>query len=136
MTQISVDCRTGSRGFSSAGFLSAMFPACSGEKNALTRIQACVRELKAWLNHNRLHLNDNKTEVLVITTPSCANKHCVTDMIVGDSIIQPTAVARNIGVMFDNELSLNSQVSKLCQVAFFLHSPYSINQGLLDATCD
>ena len=26
---------------------------------------------------------------------------------------------RNIGVMFDNELSLKSQVSKLCQVAFF-----------------
>ena len=41
------------------------------EKTALTRIQACVRELKAWLNHNRLHLNDNKAEVLVITTPSC-----------------------------------------------------------------
>ena len=89
------------------------------EKAALTRIQACVREIKAWLNHNRLHLNDNKTEVLVITTPSSANKHSVTDVIVGDSIIRPTAVARNIGVMFDNELSLKSQVSKLCQVAFF-----------------
>ena len=78
-----------------------------------------MRELKAWLNHNRLHLNDYKTEVLVITTPSCANKHSATDVIVGDSIIRPTAVARNIGVMFDNELSLKSQVSKLCQVAFF-----------------
>ena len=89
------------------------------EKTALTRIQACVRELKAWLNHNRLQLNDNKTEVFVITTPSCANKHSVTDVIVGDSIIRPTAVARNIGVIFDNELSLKSQVSKLCQVAFF-----------------
>ena len=89
------------------------------EKTALTRIRACVRELKAWLNHNRLHLNDNKTEVLVITTPSCANKHSVPDVIVVGSIIRPTAVARNIGVMFDNELSLKSQVSKLCQVAFF-----------------
>ena len=35
------------------------------ENAALTRIQACVRELKAWLNHNRLHRNDNKTEVRV-----------------------------------------------------------------------
>ena len=107
------------------------------EKTALTRIPACVRELKAWLNHNRLHLNDNKTEVLVITTPSCANKHSVTDVVVGDSI-RPTAVARNIGVMFDNELSLKSQVSKLCQVAFFYigPTPDSLDQGLLDATCD
>ena len=61
------------------------------EKAALTRIQACVREIKSWLNHHRLHLNDNKTEVLVITTPSSANKHSVTDVIVGDSIIRPTA---------------------------------------------
>ena len=43
----------------------------------------------------------------------------VTGGIVGDSIIRRTAVARNIGVMFDNELSLKSQVSKLCQVEFF-----------------
>ena len=55
----------------------------------------------------------------MITTPSSANKHSVTDVNVGYSIIRPTAVARNIGVMFDNELSLKSQVSKLCQVAFF-----------------
>ena len=89
------------------------------DKAALTRIQACVREIKAWLNHNRLHLNDNKREVIVITTPSSANKHSVTDVIVGYSIIRPTAVARNIGVMFDHVLSLKSQVSKLCQVAFF-----------------
>ena len=59
------------------------------------------------------------TEVLVITTPSSANKHSVTDVTVGDSIIRPTAVARNIGVMFDNELSLKYQVSKLFQVEFF-----------------
>ena len=40
------------------------------EKAALTRIQACVREIKAWLNHNRLHLNDNKTELLQLYHPT------------------------------------------------------------------
>ena len=44
------------------------------EKAALTRIQACVRELNAWLNDNRLHLNENKTDVIVITTSRSANK--------------------------------------------------------------
>ena len=121
------------RSYSRAPLIARSF-VCAGV--TLTRIQACVRELKSWLNHNRLHLNDNKTEVLVITIPSCANKHSVADVIVGDSIVRPTAVAGNIGVMFDNELSLKSQVSKLCQVAFFLHTPNSLDQGLLDATCD
>ena len=103
-------------------YVSFKINAPTDEKAALTRIQACVRELKSWLNQHRLHLNDNKTEVLVITTPSSANTHSVTDVIGGDSIIRPTAVARNIGVMFDNELSLKSQVSKLCQVAFFFYT--------------
>ena len=89
-----------------------------------------MREIKAWLNHNRLHLNDNKTEVLVITTPSSANKHSVTDVIVGDSIIRPTAVARNIGVMFDNELSLKSQVSKLSGGFFYIRRIRSIRDCL------
>ena len=74
------------------------------EMAALARIQACVGELKAWTTHHRVQLNDDKTEVLVTTTPSSASNHSLTDVVIGDSILQPTAVARNIGVMFDSEL--------------------------------
>ena len=75
--------------------------------------------------------------MLVITTPSCANKHSVADVIVGDSIIRPTAVARNIGVMFDNELDQFEIPSvKTVPGGIFLHTPDSLDQGLLDATCD
>ena len=76
------------------------------EMAALVRIQACVGELKAWMTHHRLQLNDDKTEVLVITTPSSASKHSLTDVVIGDSILQPTVVARSIGVMLDSELSM------------------------------
>ena len=86
------------------------------EMAALARTQACVGELKAWMTHRHLQLNDDKTEVLVITTPSLASMHSLTDVVIGDSILQPTAVTRNIGVMFDSELSMKSQVSKQCQV--------------------
>ncbi|KAI0221059.1 hypothetical protein LSAT2_027516, partial [Lamellibrachia satsuma] len=72
------------------------------ETATLARIQACVGEVKAW-----------------VTTPSSAIKHSLIDVVIGDSILQPTAVARNIGVMFDSELCMKSQVSKLCQVAYF-----------------
>ncbi|KAI0221924.1 putative thiamine transporter SLC35F3 [Lamellibrachia satsuma] len=65
-------------------------------------------------------LNDDKTEVLVITTPSSVSKHSLTDVVIGDIILQPTAVARNIGVMFDSELSMKSKVSKLCQIFAFI----------------
>ena len=50
---------------------------------ALVRIHACVDELKAWMSHHRLQLDDSKTEVLVITTPSSAGKHNLTDVVIG-----------------------------------------------------
>ena len=74
-----------------------------------TQLLACMRsgchrhhthvgELKVWMTHHSLQLNDDKTEVLVITTPSSASKHSLTDVVIGDSILQPTAVTRNIDV--------------------------------------
>ena len=75
------------------------------ETFALPRIQACVGELKAWITYNRLQLNDSKTEVSVITIPSSASKHNLTDVVIGDSIVNVTTVARKLGVMFDrNEI--------------------------------
>ena len=78
----------------------------NGDVAALARIQACVGELKAWMTQYRLQLNDDKTEVLVITIPRSASKHSLNNVVFGDSILQPTAVARNIGVMFDSKLSM------------------------------
>ena len=86
---------------------------------ALARILACVDELKAWMIHHRLQLNDSKTEVLVFTTPSSAGKHNLTDVVIGDSILKPTTVARNLGVMFDSAFNMKSIVSKLCQAAYY-----------------
>ena len=86
------------------------------------------------MTHHRLQLNVEKTEVFVITTLSSASKHSLTDVVIGDNIIQLTTVSRNIGVTFDSELSMKSQVSKLCQVAYLSTTSDSLHQRLLDTT--
>lgn len=55
----------------------------------------------------------------MITTSSSVSKHSLTDVVIGDSILKPSTVTRNLGVMFDAEPSVKSQVSKLCQIAHF-----------------
>ena len=77
-------------------YASFMIKDTNDETSALARIQACVNELKAWMSHHRLQLNDSKTGILVITTPSSAGKHNLTDVVIGDSILKPTTVARNL----------------------------------------
>ena len=89
------------------------------ETIAVARLHACIDELKAWTIHYRLQLDDSKTEILVITTPSSAGKHNLTDVVIGDSILKATTVARNLGVMFDSAFNMKSQVSKLCQAAYY-----------------
>ena len=88
------------------------------ETIALARIQACVETFKACIIHHRLQLNDSKTEVLMITTPSSACKHNLSDFVIGDSILEPTTIARNLGVMFYSAFNMKSQVSKLFQAAY------------------
>ena len=83
------------------------------------------------MTHQRLQLNDSKTEILVITTPSSAGKHNLTDVDIGDSILKPTTVARNQGIMFDSAFNMKSQVSKLCQASYYhLHRIRAIRDCL------
>lgn len=97
----------------------------------LSRINACVQEINAWMAYHLLKLSREKTEVLVITTPQSRNQHSVTEVLVGDCVIRPSSVARNIGVMFDDLQDMNKHVQKLCQTAYFhLHRINSIRDCL------
>ena len=42
--------------------------------DALSRIEACMAEIQIWTNANFLKLNDDKTELLIITTPPRAQQ--------------------------------------------------------------
>ena len=91
----------------------------NNETIALAHIQPCVGELKTWMICHRLQMNDSNTEVLVNTIPNSAIKHNQTNVVIGDSILKPTTIARNLGVMFDSVLHMKSQVSKMCQAAYY-----------------
>ena len=68
---------------------------------------------------NNLKLNDEKTELIVVTSRHNQTKLQTQQMQIGESIIQPSVAARNLGIIFDNTMSMESHVKKLCQTAFF-----------------
>ncbi len=66
-----------------------------------------------------LLLNSEKTEMLIIRpkTSACNNlEHCLT--LDGCSVNSSSSV-RNLGVIFDNNLSFDSHVSSICKTAFY-----------------
>ena len=68
-----------------------------------------------------LKLNDDKTELVIIAPPYFLhhNKVPLSSVQVGDSGISTSKCARNIGVMFDHHMDMTTQVTKMCQAAWF-----------------
>ena len=65
-----------------------------------------------------LKLNDDKTEVIVVSGKNHRNEQLNTVIKIGDIEIAPTKSARNLGVTIDNMLSLEDHIDKLCRTCY------------------
>ena len=100
---------------------------------AQRRIEMCIAEIKAWMVMFMLKLNDDKTELVIMSPPYFLhhNKVPLSSVQVGDSGISTSKCARNIGVMFDHHMDLTTQVTKMCQAAWFqLRNSRSVRSSL------
>ena len=93
----------------------------------VSRIEACLQDVTAWVSLNKLKLNSKKTELLVFVLQSTSTSQILSFTAVDGSIIQPSQTARNIGVIFDHKLHMNRHVVSICKSAFFSHSHYFSN---------
>ena len=102
---------------------------------AISKIEACVREIKEWMTLNLLKLNTEKTEVLVITPK---NAHAKVESInVDSSTVVPAKSAKNIGVIFDNTLSMHEHVSYICKSCMFhLRNIAAIRRYITQDACE
>jgi len=85
----------------------------------ICRIEACIVDIKRWMALNKLKLNDDKTEFLVITSPQNRHKVSIQSINVCESLVQSVGTARNLGVLFDHALNMAKHVTSLCQAAYY-----------------
>ena len=100
-------------------------------------IQECVKDVKSWMTYNKLKLNDEKTEVLIVASPRASLSNPLPDsLVVGSSTVSVCSSARNLGVIIDSNLSMKNQVSSIISSANFeLRKISSIRHFLtVDAT--
>ncbi len=84
----------------------------------------CIVDIKNWMTNHFLLLNSEKTnsektEVLFIGHKNHTSnnlEHCLT--LDGYSLDSSSSV-RNLGVLFDSNLSFDSHISSICKTAFF-----------------
>ena len=86
----------------------------SSKDLVLAAIESCVSDVRAWLLHNRLMINDSKTEILIVGSRQQLSKISIHSIFVGDSTVQPLHSVRNLGSWFDSNMSMSIHVAKTC----------------------
>ncbi|KAK3563007.1 hypothetical protein QTP86_013277 [Hemibagrus guttatus] len=87
------------------------------DTTASARISVCLVDISSWMTAHQLKLNPSKTELLVIPgDPSPAQDLVIS---LNNSMISPSATARNLGVTMDNQLSFSSHVTDVTRSCWF-----------------
>ena len=83
------------------------------------RIELCVSDIKSWMSKNKLKLNDDKTELLMVSSKNAQSKIQNKDIQIGSSCISASTNVRNLGIYLDSTLSMENHIKKVCQSAYF-----------------
>ena len=88
--------------------------------DALERVEECVKEIKAWMLANKLQLNGDKTQIVLVSAPRANSgvSDLVHVQIDGHPIPFSTSV-KNLGEIFDKQLNMEAHVKSLCRSCMF-----------------
>ena len=86
---------------------------------AIATLQKCLTDVQTWMATNKLKLNPDKTEFILLGTKSQRDKLAgffPVDIL--GNLIRPTNKARNLGVIFDSDFSFSNHVVSVCRSCF------------------
>lgn len=105
---------------------------------AAQRMNACIDHVRRWMLKNKLLINDDKTELLLLgpKRAQAVLESMNISIQVGESHIETSSSARNLGVELDASMTMERQVAATVKSAYFhLRRIHSIRRYLTDAAC-
>ena len=89
------------------------------QTDAVAAMERCKSDIRTWMLTDKLILNDDKTEFMLIGTKLQLSKVNIDSHTVGSIDVAPVIVARNLGAWFYSNLNLQEQIHKFCKSGFF-----------------
>ena len=87
---------------------------------AVAAMEACLCDIRQWMFRDRCVINDEKTEFAMIGTSAQPAKVHLSTHTVGEAEIVPTeGNIKNVGVLFDNTLSMSQNVNMICRSDYY-----------------
>ena len=89
-----------------------------GETEARFAMEQCIRAVRAWMVVDKLKLNEEKMEFMLIGTHQQLSKVRTDSLFVAGTVVSSVSEARNLGVWFDCKFQFQTHINKTCQAAF------------------
>lgn len=90
-------------------------------KLATQKLEQCIAEVRDWLTANSLKLNEAKTEFVIFASPYYYKQilDFQPSITIGQTVIQPSHVVRNLGVYMDSTLKMNEHIKRIARSMHF-----------------
>ena len=86
----------------------------------LHSFQSCISDVKAWATANMLKLNDNKTELMLVTSKRTKHLHSLpTSITIGNAQIPFYKSVKNLVFTLECHLTMNAHVSNIARTCYF-----------------
>ena len=77
----------------------------TSQQDAIVTMQNCINDVRLWMEHDKLLLNDDKTEFLILGTRQQLLKINISSITVGSSWVERSSVVKNLGTfLYDKQL--------------------------------
>ena len=102
------------------------------ENEAISALELCISDIRCWMQHDKLKLNSNKSEFLIIGTWQQLAKVNISHLNIGNCQIKPSiGPVKNLGSWFDSNLTMNGHINKSSGTCFYhLHNIRRIRKYL------
>ena len=109
-------------------------PKCTtSTAETLRVIEICTSNINSWMKSHFLKLNGDKTEMLVITTPSLSGHH-ITHVDICGSKIDVSKVIRDLGVLYDTTLKMDAHIKTICKRVYYqIHLISKVRQYITES---
>ena len=84
-------------------------------------IEDCINDIDLWMLENKLKLNCGKTEIIVLSS-SYLPHPVLNNLVIASDIVDFSNIAKNIGVIFNNSLSMVHHFTAVCKSSVFIYA--------------
>ena len=92
----------------------------NGISELLHSIQSCISDVKAWATANMLKLDDNKTELMLVTHKRTKHLHNLpTSITIGNAQVPFKQSVKNLDFTLDCHLTINAHVTNIARKCYF-----------------